>query len=171
MDYQPYTGVGSRKTPQFFLDCFEHIALELSDRGYTLRSGGADGADLAFEEGAGDEKEIFLPWRGFNGSDSLLHGPIDEAYHLASTIHPRWTTLKPGAQSLHARNCQQVLGRLLDDPSLFLLCWTEGGLPTGGTATAIKLAYRHKIPVLNFGGPEICIGSLKEAWELVEPLL
>lgn len=171
MTYRAYTGVGSRSTPAFYLECFEEIAQELNGLGYTLRSGGADGADSAFEEGAGDEKEIFLPWRGFNGSDSILYDPIDEAYELASTIHPRWMTLKPGAKSLHARNCQQVLGRLLDDPSEFLLCWTQGGIPTGGTATAIKLAYRHKIPVLNFGGPEIQIGSPEEAWELVKPLL
>lgn len=52
-------------------------------------------------------------------------------------------------ECFHARNCHQVLGANLDSPVDFVLCWTPGGATTGGTATAIKLARKHNIPVIN----------------------
>jgi len=45
------------------------IAQRMSEKGFVLRSGGAKGADEAFENGAG-EKEIYLPWRGFRDNPS-----------------------------------------------------------------------------------------------------
>lgn len=53
-----YTGVGSRKTPQSILILMNKIAQHFSSYGWILRSGGAQGADTAFESGA-SEKEIF----------------------------------------------------------------------------------------------------------------
>lgn len=144
-----YTGVGSRKTPPEICAFMTGIAQRLAAHGYTLRSGGADGADTAFETGAGELKEIWLPYKGFNESTSrfiLNKGP---AFEIASTIHPVWHHLGYGAKLLHARNCHQVLGADLRTPSKFLICWTKGGGQYGGTATAIKLAMRWQIPVFN----------------------
>lgn len=118
---------------------------------FTLRSGGADGADLAFELGAlTTTPEIWIPWNGFNGSKSLLL-PTPEAFKMAATIHPVWHKLSDGAKRLHARNCHQVLGPNLMTPSSFVICWTDGGETIGGTATAIKLALNNNVPVLNLG--------------------
>lgn len=135
------------------------LATRLRVRGYTLRSGAADGSDAAFECGAGDAKEIYLPWAGFNGSDSRLHSlaTADRAAAIAATVHPRWSHLKPAVQRLHTRNVFQVLGEGLDLPSEFLICWTKDGAQTeqersaktGGTGTAIALAARNSIPVIN----------------------
>lgn len=147
-----YTGVGSRETPKSICKFMTEIAAAFEQRGLILRSGGAPGADLAFEDGVSseDNKEIWIPWKKFNGSNSK-NLPIPEAFELASTLHPVWSRLNRGSRSLHARNCHQVLGSDLGSPSSFLLCWTEGGQIKGGTATAIKLAKMHNVPVLNFG--------------------
>ena len=58
----PYTGIGSRKTPKDILDVMVDIARKLEQRLYCLRSGGAEGADMAFESGVRSEywKEIYL---------------------------------------------------------------------------------------------------------------
>lgn len=69
MDYKTYEGIGSRNTPEDFKYLLFHAAKTLAMKGYTLRSGGADGADSAFEAGAdivnGKRRFIFL------GKDSI----------------------------------------------------------------------------------------------------
>lgn len=44
-----YTGIGSRNTSKEILKYFEKLGRYLANRKYTLRSGGAKGADKAFE--------------------------------------------------------------------------------------------------------------------------
>ena len=47
-----YAGIGSRETPQEFLNLFTRVAKYLSTKDCVLRSGGAKGSDKAFELGA-----------------------------------------------------------------------------------------------------------------------
>ena len=148
MNKQYYTGIGSRQADETVCSAMTETAKLLDSCGYTLRSGGADGADLAFEKGALN-KEIWVPWKGFNSNESNLT-PSKEAFDIAKTVHPVWFKLSQAAQKLHARNCHQVLGNDLKTPSLFLLCWTPDGKITGGSATAINLAIRYNIPVFNY---------------------
>lgn len=148
-----YAGIGSRSTPPEIQDYMAMAATQLSYYGLILRSGGADGADSAFERGADPRlKEIFLPWKGFNGNPSPLSEIPPEAYSQAARFHPAWTQLQPSVQRLMARNMQQILGRQLDDPVLFILCWTDGGKFQGGTGQALRGARTFNIPVFNFGG-------------------
>lgn len=126
-----------------------------------LRSGAAQGADAWFEEGCDvvdGQKEIFIPWKGFNDHSSLLCDITPEAMALAEDVYgPRWQCLKQGARKLMARNCYQILGQTLDDPVDFVVCWTpdgaemekDRGYKTGGTGQAIALASRNNIPVFN----------------------
>lgn len=156
-----YTGVGSRKTPTAILALMQDLAAALAAHGYVLRSGGADGADTAFEQGArrvpGVEPHIYLPWRGFNANPSSRFTVPAEAFLLARGVHPAWDRLSDAVRKLHARNACQVLGDGLDEPSAFLACWTADGCEsstkrsatTGGTATAIVLAESRGIPVFN----------------------
>lgn len=160
-----YTGIGSRTTPTHALAKIRMIARDVYRRGFILRSGGAEGADSAFEavpfEFAakdGRAHQIYLPWGGFNGRmQATLKRATVEAQLMARTVHPMWSKLSPGAKLLHARNCHQVLGEDLKTPSQFVVCWTPDGCEseatrteqTGGTATAIVLADRHGIPVFN----------------------
>jgi len=45
-----YTGIGSRKTPIDIKTLIINITKTLANNSYILRSGGADGANLFFEE-------------------------------------------------------------------------------------------------------------------------
>jgi hypothetical protein len=149
-----YAGIGSRNTPRSVLILMGKIARMLADYGLILRSGGAPGADTAFEKGCdrrGGKKEIFLPWKGFNNHPSPFFDPPEDARILASLCHPNWTACKSAARKLHARNCQEVVGLHLDDPVGFVLFWAreESGRVKGGTATAVNLARRMRIPTFN----------------------
>lgn len=127
------------------------IAGAMHRHGYTLRSGGAKGADYAFELGCDrvrGGREIFVPWDGFENR-RMEYGIPDKAFELAGLVHPAWEKLSEGARKLHARNCMQVLGPNLDDPSRMVICWTDGGKMVGGTRTALKLAEDRKIPIHN----------------------
>ena len=86
------TVVGSRETPTEALLKIDYYATKLAEAGYTLRSGGADGADLvaeiAFYTVKGVQEEIFLPWKGFNGNQSPYYNIPPRAFVLAREIHP-----------------------------------------------------------------------------------
>lgn len=154
-----YAGIGSRTTPEELADPLRKAASYLSYRGWTLRSGGADHADTWFEEGSlPDKKEIYLPWKGFNGNKSELYDIPEKAFGIASQFHPAWKYLRDPVRRLHARNVQQVLGKNVDSPVAFVLCWTPDGadgttiptsVATGGTGGAIRIAASYGIPVYN----------------------
>lgn len=157
-----YTGIGSRKTPFTLKPFFKSVASTLATSGYTLRSGGASGADQFFEAGATD-KEIYLPWKGFEKSDSSLYVISNEAYKMAEKYHPAWHKCTAGARKMHARNCYQVLGYDLKTPTAFILCWTQGGKGTGGTAQALRIARDCDIPIHDFGSGNFCWEYLLDA--------
>ena len=148
-----YAGIGSRGTPQAVLDKMTEIATMLANAGYTLRSGGADGADNAFYKGCNNQCEIYIPWEGFNGIENGICNLSYEHFKLAESIHPAWYMCKQGGMKLHARNTQQILGEHLRTPVDFVICWTKNGEKVGGTATAIRLAESRGIPVYNIGNP------------------
>lgn len=151
-----YSGIGSRETPKEVLEEMKYRALWLDLQGYTLRSGGAEGADQAFESGT-LHRHVYLPWKGFAGNTSDRFPAKPEAFEIASKYHPAWSYLKQGAKALHARNVHQVLGDDLKTPSEFVLCWTPDGAEsasqtskkTGGTGGAIRIADAMDIPIVN----------------------
>ena len=144
-----YAGIGSRETPANVLKLMTRVATRLAARGYTLRSGGCEGADIAFELGA-TSKVIVLPWKNYNGSDSQHYHITADALALAASIHPAWERCSYGARKLHARNCQIILGQNLDQPVDFVVCWHQG---TGGTMQGVRLAIQRGIPVVNLADP------------------
>jgi hypothetical protein len=148
-----YSGVGSRETPPLILLLMKRIAEYHYRKMITLRSGHAPGADRAFEHGAHENCQIFLPWSSFEAHLEIegisFDEPTEAAMLMAAKFHPVWNKLAPGAKKLHARNCHQVLGPYLDSPSKYVICWTPGGVVKGGTATAIKIAEHYHIPVFN----------------------
>ncbi len=149
---QHYTGIGSRETPGHILIKMKGIARELRAMKFTLRSGGAPGADTAFEEGAGDSIDLFIPWPGFNGHKEgfVLRGlEYRKVARFASQYHPAWHHCTPRIRELHARNTLQVLGRDLASPSKFVVCWTKDGKFSGGTGQALRIAHDYHIPIFN----------------------
>lgn len=164
-----YTGIGSRETPKEIRERFTVLAGILAAQGWTLRSGGAPGADTAFEEGAPENmRRIYLPWSGFSDRVHGQKGWVDpsravpkhiyqQAVDLASRLHPGWHNLKPAVKKLMTRNVFQVLGDDLNAPSPFLWCWAP--LPVfkqdrivdvnGGTGQAVRLAAQRGVRVYN----------------------
>lgn len=155
-----YAGVGARATPPDVLVMMRAAARQLEDAGLMLRSGGADGADTAFENGVyhWPNKQIFLPWDGFNnrrltqpGTLCLSQPYLSQAEEIAKAHHPNWGALGYGAGALMIRNVAQVLGANLNEPSLFVLCWTPDGKAGGGTGQTIRIAKNYGVPVYDMG--------------------
>lgn len=150
-----YAGIGSRETPPDVLVLMTRIARKLDAIGWTLRSGGANGADTAFAKGT-LVREIYIPWNGFNGhATGYLVGAGSEATRIASLYHPAWKRQRDSAKRLLARNTYQVLGANCASPSAFVLCWTPDGpigqttAKTGGTGQAIRIAHAYNVPIFN----------------------
>lgn len=165
------TGVGSRKTPREVLNTMTRIGAWCRQKRVPLRSGHADGADWAFEQGAQEFCIAYLPWRGFrvdytSRARNVLYKPSPETEAWVDRLHPNAGRLMPGARKLHGRNVWQVLGSKLNTPSSALVCWTPGAKLVGGTRTAIVLAQEHGIPVFNLAaqGEEEVLESLYQLW-------
>lgn len=170
-----YAGIGSRETPKEICDLMSKIAIKLYTKyGFILRTGGADGADMAFINGVNtlekeDNKffEIYLPWNKFNDFYTNLDKEciviydqkiIKDAQKLVQKFHPDYKVLTQGGMKLMERNGYQLLGGNLNTPSSFVICWTKDSadgnaiptsISTGGTGQAIRLANFYKIPVIN----------------------
>ncbi len=158
-----FAGIGSRKTPADIQILMAQITRELYSQGYILRSGGAVGADTAFQNGVpdGDDMEIYLDALHTNKqcadgwyNVSYLNN-LPTATEIAKNIHPAWGRLGERAKALITRNTYQVMGMDLNTPSEFVICWTPDGSEgtttkeTGGTGQAIRLAKRNNIIVFN----------------------
>ncbi len=172
--------IGSRKLSeeQFQKEAklFYQVAFRCAELGIILRSGGADGADVIAEtayrdaiyasKATNDQVEIFIPWKSFKAkrdldnplshlhivpSDSVL---IKQSEDMVRKTHPTPERLTRGAMKLHSRNMNQVFGLDLQTPIEANICWTENGIKSGGTASAITLCERNNIPVFNLGRPD-----------------
>lgn len=134
-----FAGIGSRLTPEFILTKISKYSRALVDLGYILRSGGAGGADKAFESGIPTpSKEIFTD-----------KDATKESMLLAAKHHPHWSKCNDLAKKFHGRNTMIVLGKDLKTPVDFVICYTLNGLTSGGTGQGIRVAISRKIPVFN----------------------
>lgn len=167
-----YAGIGSRETPKETMAVMRQIGARLAEIGFQLRSGGADGADAAFAQGAQEvagERVIYLPWPRFNDVvdesavvfDRLPGAP--KAMQIGSQFYPRWVGAKQSVKKLMARNVMQVLGSDCMSPARFVICWAtrpefdhRGRIRdvSGGTGQAVRIAYAHGVPVFNLAVPE-----------------
>lgn len=134
-----YAGIGSRETPPFYLKEITAIAHTLKGMNYVLRSGGAAGADSAFENGAYD-REIF----------EAKHA-TQESMDMAAGFHPNWDACNNYVRRLHGRNMMILFGKKLDTPVDFVVCWTPGGKAIGGTGQALRAADYFGLPIINLG--------------------
>lgn len=176
MDNKFYTGIGSRQTPKDVLELMTAVASKLAGMGWRLRSGHAEGADRAFEKGAGGNADIYLPWSTFGikkykddpgcpvlgNALPLGFDTYDHNYRRLEDLGIRYRTMNVNKTTklMHGRNVCQVEGH--QHPmilSRMVICWTPvtivKGEPMGGTATAIKLAEHHGIQVINLLDPDM----------------
>jgi len=161
-----YAGIGSRDTPADICALMTRIAIRLDRGGWTLRSGGAEKADEAFDHCV-TRAEIYLPWPRFTEKSNRMHplpsGPNVivrssiplEAFAIAEKHHPNWMNLRDSHQRLHTRNVPQILGNDCKSPVAFVVCWTPDGSTgittpkTRGTGQALRIAHAHGIPIFN----------------------
>ena len=106
-----YAGIGSRKTPPTVLNDMKTMAQWLDRQGWRLHSGGANGADTAFAQGArANQRDIFLPWASYNQhqkdpfAQPLAPDRQKSALKMAAALHPTWHKCNNTTRQLHARN-------------------------------------------------------------------
>lgn len=174
-----YTTVGSRNTPGPIQWLMARIARHLNQQGHGIRSGGARGADTAFQIGSMSSgtpnRRIYLPNPSFTVSGNGSRIPLDadpqhvvlppENLHEAirilqrhrlgrsripHTANPETLLSQDPVTALFARNVAQVLGGNLDNPSAGLIGYMP--LPPaapGGTKIAFDLAQARGVPTFN----------------------
>ena len=144
-----YAGIGSRATPELIRRMMTQTARERANTGeWLLRSGGARGADMAFEAGVVSSANPYL--REIFTSLSDIPG---WAFAQARHFHPNWEAVEEKGiyvMRLMARNSLIIFGRDGMSPVNEILCWTPGGAITGGTGQALRIAQHYKITVHNF---------------------
>lgn len=156
-----YAGIGHRDLDGFtepntgepVQNVMAWVAGVLEKMGYGLNSGGAKGADAAFEFGVKDNKNKTI----FRSTDAS-----EETRSIAQELHPAHERLQGHALDLFARNTNQIFGRNLDQIVDFVLCYTKDGCEShttrtrdsGGTGQAIEMASRKGVPIFNMKNPD-----------------
>lgn len=139
----------------------KRLAKELEDLGYTVRSGGFDGPEEAFEK-ATTKNEIHLPWKGFNEKESKFTFTSKRAHAIAKRWHPTYDGLKPAIQTFYAKNVRIAMGKDLVSPAMFAIVWSEDGIEDAKDKTArsgnaghlICVACDLRIPIFNLARPD-----------------
>ena len=147
-----YAGIGSRQTPPEVLALMTRYARHMANKPedeaiWWLSSGGAQGADTAFQQGVQTSTRP--------GRLEVWRPEHVKPLHLehAARFHPAWDRCSDYARKLHARNSIIILGPELDRPVQFIMCWTPGATISGGTGQALRIARELSIPVYNQANP------------------
>jgi len=170
--------IGARDTPAHILEIMEEVGYSLAKMGRMIHSGGAVGADKAFQIGVErfcrengispcERQRIFLPENYFKGlkhdeKRGIYSFPRSTRYSEAVSMAKR-VYLNPKAarnwpewmSNLMGRNCLQALSEDLSTPVSAIICWTKDGSidgskkSSGGTGQALRLAKKFNIPVFN----------------------
>lgn len=171
-----YAGIGSRRTPDSILELISKISSRLDLLGYTLRSGGAVGADLGFETCSTSKIVFYADHAEVSGKRPcrIEYAPADIEFMegFVRKHHPVPMALKSLPRKWMRRNTLQVMAHNLSGLELprvdFVLCWTPDGSldgasrSAGGTGQALRIARHHGIPVFNLEpDPAGCLDRLK----------
>jgi hypothetical protein len=173
-----YAGIGSRRISASETATISSLASSLKDR-FTLYSGHAEGADQAFESGAGEESVVWLPFESFCTEvpiygKSYVMGNSPAGIQSAMRFHPRGKMLHLGARAMMSRNHHQIFGLPPGHPKVsFVVCCAIQGCDDetrdfllsrfgevdgrkmvessvhGGTGQAVRAASYFDIPVVN----------------------
>lgn len=169
-----YAGIGSRKmTNQHMYSLIPNVSYYLEDCGYILRSGGAEGSDSLFYDGLKDKtnSEIYLPWKNYNKSvvNPLFKfsNEIEEKSELiAGNHHPAWSSCNGSVRKLHSRNALIILGKDINIPCKFVVCYTENE-EYGGTSLGLRIAKTYNIPVFNLAKIQTLIRFKEEIKHII----
>ncbi len=189
-------GIGSRETPPEILEMMTAFASWVTSfPDVIIRSGHAAGADYAFERGAREQTEVYIPWRSYKSDGPLLTDRVIDmetvnpklrmmAKESVKLMHPAPDRLTPGGELLHERNFLIVVGtEFQQEPqkvdqlpevsiglkpvamSKAVVCWTPGGRMKGGTAQALRVAEGYWVPIYNLGHRKASDSRLRKWFE------
>ncbi len=163
-----WTGVGSREVSEDIAALQVRIGEVMASKGYTLRSGAAQGSDFNFHQGVFNGNpllsEIWIPWNGFmkderpsNGKGSTYIIPDKEDFEVArkhyldTGIISWFDNMKQGAQKLHGRNYFQVHGFNDELSKVCIYAAKESKFKeeSGGTRSAVMLSRLMNVPCYN----------------------
>ncbi len=158
-----FTGIGSRNTPEKYLNILENVSRFIVDTyKLKLRSGHAVGADRACEKGANGFADIYLPWKTYGirpykndpGMEVIGNAIIPEREKEIAEFMCDLVARKPyqemerGVQLLMERNVNQIIGHTdpVHELSRIVLCYSPD---IGGTSYATALARHFDIHITN----------------------
>lgn len=159
-------GIGSRKTPEKTLEDIRAIGELCRSLKVFVRSGHAEGADMAFEEGAKEYTLVYMPWHDFGPKKKAAPARnyiyFDDtpaiskklAMESVDKFHPAPHHLKWGGRVCLARDFFQVMGTSGKAPVSCIVCWAEPkgkgyDEVKGGTGQAVRIARANGLPVFN----------------------
>lgn len=169
-----WTGIGSRGIDQRTYDIMFKIGQEMAKQGYILRSGNAQGSDMAFETGVCSVDpsltDIWIPWKSFGTKNKGVNYSVPSVGDFNNVakflkeprkgypngILPWYDKMSQGAQKLHCRNYFQVLGNngKLSKVCIYAAPEDDKGNIMGGTRTAVEIARYYGVPTFNLLIPE-----------------
>ena len=156
-----YAGIGSRNIPkgergEAIGSAITSLATELANEGYILRSGGAEGSDTLFQNGAGSQADIYRPWENKDSPfvaagrvqyvDQFDDDLLEPARLSVERLHPGAKKLGQFAFKLHQRNYFQICGMPTEPDVGFVACYMPD---SGGTTQAVRIAEQRGIRVFN----------------------
>ena len=142
-----YAGISSRKVPEEIGELMTKISEKLSEKGYLLRSYHAKGYNKKFEEGV---KLLVIDKKlTYNKEIFTLWDCTKNAILMASNYHPAFHNCNNYIKKLHGRNVMIILGKDLNDPVDFVICYTDDGKDKGETGLGIRVAEDKNIKVYN----------------------
>ncbi|AFK66700.1 DprA-like DNA recombination-mediator protein [Colwellia phage 9A] len=166
-----WSGIGSRHdiTDEIKKQQRE-IGYQMSQKGWSLISGGASGSDFNFLYGASKGRDINLPvvvrpvrYRSYTGSyghSAIVEMMEDAEFEVAKAYffkheiftEEQFNKMPEVAQVLHARNYYQIFdwhGNVRVKFVAYAAPENRWGVVSGGTRTAIAIARIEKVPVFN----------------------
>lgn len=139
--------------PADIIALMERMGKYLTEQGYTIKTGNAEGSDQAFarggNQGIASRVHLYLPWPTYNkeaihpSNRIITTSPsVDEA--TAAANHPAWEKLSQGVRKLMTRNVSIIR------ETQQVLYYRDNVSPgRGGTAFGVRLAERFSIPTVN----------------------
>ena len=169
-----YVGIGPQTAGEAVIEMSKAFATAMAEMKWTLRSGGAEGMDEAFEAGCDSvqgTKEIFIPDAGFrkrnNSTDKIVH-TLDKhlnAIQQAKPFFPTWDKLGTTTQMFLVRNVFALFGEKLNKPANLVVTWNQ--YEGTGSFQLLQMAKTAGIPAFNLAEP----GQMEAVEELVYQLM
>ncbi|MCR4870350.1 MAG: hypothetical protein K5859_03510 [Atopobiaceae bacterium] len=168
-----YAAIGEKGAPSEVQKAMEEVAAILANDDWVARSGHVEGADQAFERGAGGKADVYIPFPKFNSTtriigntfsfDDLSSNEQRLAYASVDKYHPDASKLRAeaakvldqkakgsdGKMKIQARSFFQICGRGSEGDSAFVACWVPANGKSHDADQALRIAKSRGIPVFN----------------------